>query len=377
MRISEITITQHRIPLDPPFPAAWDGRPRSAFDATLVRIRTDGGLEGIGSGDAMHGFGDYADLFLGEDPEDLERHHAILENIDFHAARPWPFDCALWDLRGKAEGRPVHQLLGSASSRVRAYASTGVLREPAAMAEQARAIVARGFRGLKLRFGRADLERDFEAVAAVRRAVGEDVEIMVDANQGWRMPWDTKPTWSFDAALRVARRLADYDVSWIEEPLHRGDYPGHARLRALSPVRLAGGELTRARHEFAALLAHECLDVYQPDAVLSQGITGLHRLALEVESRGLVFTPHTWGNGIGLLANAHLAAATRGRILEFPYDPPQWPLDARDFMLRAPIDVDAEGCMVLSSDPGLGITLDELVLKETRVQQTSYARRNP
>jgi L-alanine-DL-glutamate epimerase-like enolase superfamily enzyme len=207
----------------------------------------------------------------------------------------------------------------------------------------------------------------------VRDSVGSDVEIMVDVNQGWRMPWDTQPAWTVDDALPVAKGLAEHDVSWIEEPLHRGDYQGHARLRRESPVRLAGGELTREPYEFGELLAHECLDVYQPDAVLTRGITGLSRLARDVESRGLVFTPHTWGNGIGLLANAHLAATTRERILEFPYDPPEWPLEARDFMLRAPIEIDDEGSIQLSADAGFGITLCEETLARTRTRETVYA----
>lgn len=373
MKISEILVSRHRRPLDPLFPAAWDGRPREVFEATLVRVRTDSGLEGVGSGDAMHGFADYAGLFLGGDPFDRDRHHAILDNVAFHGARLWPLDCALWDLCGKASGRPVHRLLGAEGTKLRAYASTGVLREPEDEAEQARVLVERGFRALKLRFGREDLERDFETLAAVREAVGGEVEIMVDANQGWRMPWDTRPAWDVERALKVARRLSEFAVSWLEEPLHRGDYAGHRQLRAYSPVRIAGGELTRERHEFDALLAQECLDVYQPDAVCTLGLTGLSRLARDVEARGLVFTPHTWGNGIGLLANAHLASITRERILEFPYDPPEWPLEARDFMLCAPWDVDAEGGLELGSAPGLGIELDEARLKETLVSETSYA----
>ncbi len=200
---------------------------------------------------------------------------------------------------------------------------------------------------------------------------------MVDVNQGWRMPWDTQPAWDVGTALRVARRLGDFEVAWLEEPLHRGDYEGHRRLRAQSPVRIAGGELTRERHEFDALLAQECLDVYQPDAVLTLGITGLAHLARDVEARGLVFTPHTWGNGIGLLANAHLAAITRERILEFPYDPPEWPLAVRDFMLRSPAKVDTEGRLPLSDAPGLGIELDEARLKETLVSETSYTEGRP
>src|SRR5438105_1490883 len=100
-------ISHHQLPLDPPLRAAWDPRPRASFPATLVRVFDDEGRMGIGSGDSMYGFADYQQLFIGEDPLDLERHHAVLANIDFHAGRPWPLEVALWDLAGKIRGEPA------------------------------------------------------------------------------------------------------------------------------------------------------------------------------------------------------------------------------------------------------------------------------
>ena len=95
MKIERIAITRHRIDLDPPFYPAWDGRARDHFDATTVRVETDEGLVGIGSGDTMLGFASHEDLFIGCDPLDLDHHHAILCNLNFHYGRCWPLDLAL------------------------------------------------------------------------------------------------------------------------------------------------------------------------------------------------------------------------------------------------------------------------------------------
>ena len=103
--ITRIEISHHQLPLDPPFPAAWDTRPRTRFPATIVRIHDDAGHVGVGSGDAMYGFADFERHFIGEDPLDLDRHAAVLANIEFHAGRPWPFDVALWDLAGHIHDR--------------------------------------------------------------------------------------------------------------------------------------------------------------------------------------------------------------------------------------------------------------------------------
>ena len=290
----------------------------------------------------------------------------MLSNIDFHAGRPWPLDVALWDLAGKIADEPVWRLLGGHDGRVRAYASSGVHRPPHAMAEVARQSAALGFPALKLRMGRPSIEDDLAAVRAVRDAVGGALELMVDCNQGWRMPWDTREPWGLERASDVVARLEGERLYWIEEPLHRGDWAGYAELRRRSPARIAGGEMTREPYEFARMLTMGCLDVYQPDCVLTMGMAGLRDLAGTVVNAGHIFTPHTWGNGIGLMANLHLVAGTGGApFIEFPFDPPEWTVARRDFMLPRPVEIDGEGWIELSDRPGLGIDLDESALSRT------------
>lgn len=368
MKISAIEITHHRLSLDPPFHASWDTRPRTSFDATVVRVHTDEGLTGIGSGDLMVGFTGHEHLFVGEDPLRIERHFSVLSNISFHYGRCWPLDLALWDLAGKIAGLPVWKLLGGRSDRIPAYASSGTLRDPARLADAAERYLDEGFRALKIRFHRGDWRDDIAALNVVRNRVGDRLELMVDCNQGWRMPWDTAAPWSLKDALTVARELEDLDVYWMEEPLHRGDREGMRRLRDGVDVRVAGGEMTRELYEFRDLIRDGALDVLQPDAALVGGITGLRRVAVMAQEFGITFTPHTWTNGIGVVANAHLTAGiAEAPFIEFPYDPPEWSLDRRDFMLQQPIEVDEEGSLVLSDAPGLGVELDEARLAATRV----------
>src|SRR5579862_8851317 len=139
------------MPLDPPFFAAWDPQPRTTFDATIVRVETDEGLTGIGSGDTMAGFADFEHLFVGADPLAIARHARTLETISFHSGRYWPVEAALWDLLGKAVGKPVYTLLGGAVDRLAVYASLGELRAPATRAQDARALLDAGFRAVKVR----------------------------------------------------------------------------------------------------------------------------------------------------------------------------------------------------------------------------------
>jgi L-alanine-DL-glutamate epimerase-like enolase superfamily enzyme len=368
VKISGIGITQHRLRLDPPFRASWDTKPRTQFDATIVRVRTDEGPVGVASGDLMVGFAGHEQLFIGEDPLALERHYRVLSNINFHYGRCWPLDLALWDLAGKILGQPCWRLLGGLSDRVRAYASSGTLRDPAQLADAAERYLSRGFSALKIRFHRDDWRADIKALEAVRDRIGDRLELMVDCNQGWRMPWDTEPPWSLKDAIVVARELERLGVYWMEEPLHRADRDGMAALRQMTDVRIAGGEMTRELHEFRDLIAGGCLDVLQPDAALVGGITGLRRVAYMAQEHNLIFTPHTWTNGMGVTANAHLAAGTVGTpFLEYPYDPPEWDVDRRDFMMAEPLTVDAEGFIVLSAAPGMGYELNEVVLRQTRI----------
>src|SRR5204862_8080952 len=163
-----ITLTHHRLALAPPFNASWDTRPRTHFDATIVRIATDEGLVGVASGDMMVGFAGHEHLFIAQDPLAIERHFRVISNIGLHYGRCWPLDLALWDLAGKIAGQPCWKLLGGLSNKVRAYASSGTLRDAPAMAEVAEQYLALGFPAMTLRFHRGDWRDDIRALEAVR-----------------------------------------------------------------------------------------------------------------------------------------------------------------------------------------------------------------
>ena len=358
MKIERVRLERRSIELDPPFHAAWDPEPRRSFEATLVLVDTDEGLTGIGSGDTMDGFERFEHLFVGQDPLAVERHVAVLETITFHAGRYWPLEAALWDLAGKAAAKTVAELLGGQLEGLPAYASTGEQRSPDERAESAVQLREEGFRALKLRIDRTKLGEGLAAVEAVREAVSDSMEIMVDLNQGWRMPGDIRPALDFDTVSSVAARLRELDVFWLEEPLPRDDVKGYAALRQNGGLRIAGGEMARTTAELEAFEAADALDVYQPDAVLSVGLLRERELAERVTARGHSFTPHTWTNGIGLLANLHLTAGVGGGpYLEYPYDPPGWTPERRDFMLAEPIRVDSEGFVTVPARPGLGAEL--------------------
>ena len=246
VKITAIRLQRLTLPLDPPFPAAWDPVPRRSFSATLVRVETDEGVVGIGSGDTMDGFEPYKHLFIGQDPLAIERHVAVIETIDFHAGRSWPLEVALWDIAGQVAGQPVATLFGGALDGLPVYASCGMLLPAAARAESALRLRAEGFHALKIRVDPRRLEEGLAAVEATRLAVGDTMAIMVDLNQGWRMPGDLSPTIDHATARDIAARLAELDVLWLEEPLPGTDLAGLAALRATVPgIRIAGGEMTR------------------------------------------------------------------------------------------------------------------------------------
>ena len=360
MRITAIRLQRLVLPLDPPFLAAWDPSPRRSFEATLVRVETDVGLVGIGSGDTMNGFDDFVQLFVGRDALAIAQHARTLETISFHAGRYWPLEAALWDLLGQACGAPVAALLGGALADVPAYASWGSLRDPGQRAEDAHALVEEGFRGVKIRIARDRIDEGVAAVAAVRAAVGDRLDIMVDLNQWWRMPGDIERGLGPAEARRVIERLRDYGVLWVEEPLAGEDLTGMRSLREQTGVRIAGGEMARTFDELRLAMDADALDVYQPDVVLALGISGARTLADLALRRNRWFTPHTWTNGIGLLANLHVCAGVGGGpLLEFPYDPPGWTAERRDFMLAEPVTVGPHGTVSVPDAPGLGARLDE------------------
>ena len=360
MKITTIRLDRMRLVLDPPFAASWDPVPRRHFDATLVRVETDAGITGYGSGDTMDGFEAFADLFTGKDPLQIANHVKALETVSFHAGRYWPVEAALWDIIGKACGQPVATLFGGAADRLPAYASFGELKSPAARAEAVLAAREAGFRAVKIRIAREDVPSGLAAVRAAREAAGSDLAIMVDLNQWWRMAGDISPALDVAAVRRIAAELAELGVTWLEEPLPAADLAGMRQLREQCGIRVAGGEMARSVPELLDAMAAGALDVLQPDVVLAVGMLRARTVAELALQQGHWFTPHTWTNGLGLLANLHVAAGVGGGpYLEFPYDPPGWTPQRRDFFLARPVTVEADGTVAVPDAPGLGAEVDE------------------
>jgi L-alanine-DL-glutamate epimerase-like enolase superfamily enzyme len=360
MKIAAIRTQRLRLPLDPPFLAAWDPVPRRHFEATIVRVETDTGLVGIGSGDTMAGFDEFGHLFIGADALAIARHARTLETISFHAGRYWPLEAALWDLAGQATAQPVAVLLGGSVDRLPAYASWGELRGPEQRAEDARALVDQGFAAVKIRIARDRIDAGVAVVAAVRAAVGDRLELIVDLNQWWRMAGDIERGLGPVDARRAIERLRDHGVLWVEEPLAGEDREGMRALRQSTGVRIGGGEMARAFEDLRLALDADALDVYQPDVVLALGVSAARTFAELVLRRNRWFTPHTWTNGVGLLANLHLCAGVGGGpYIEFPYDPPGWTPQRRDFVLADPVAIEADGTLRVPQAPGLGVQLDE------------------
>jgi len=368
VQITSIGLDRLRLDLDPPFLAAWDPVPRRHFDATIVRVVTDEGLIGIGSGDTMAGLAGHQHLFIGQDPRDISRHVRAIETINFHGGRCWPLEVALWDIIGQATGQPVAALFGNALRRLPAYASCGELKSPTARAESALALREQGFRAMKIRIDRDRLDEGVAAVAATREAVGDDLEIMIDLNQSWRMAGDVDPALDLSSVRRTVRRLAELDVYWVEEPLPYHDRAGLRALRAETGMRIAAGEMLDSVPAVLDLLEHDALDVFQMDVVLALGMSRARTLGELALLKHRSFTPHTWSNGIGVLANLHVVAGIGGGpYLEFPYDPPGWTPQRRDFMLAEPVTVGDDGCIEVPQTPGIGAVLDPDAIDRWRI----------
>lgn len=368
MHITKIRLDRLRLKLDPPFLAAWDPMPRSHFDATVVRVETDEGVVGVGSGDTMDGFEAFEHLFIGTDPLQIMRHIKAIETINFHAGRFWPLEAALWDIIGKVTHLPVSALFGNVATRLPAYMSTGELKAPQARVESAIAGREQGFRAMKIRVDHHHLESGLQSVRGVREALGEDFIIMVDLNQSWRVAGDTAPACDVKTVSRAIGRLQELDVYWVEEPLPYTDLHGHAELRRTTHTRIAGGEMLPSFDDALAYLEHDLLDIYQMDCVLAIGMHRARTVAELAHHRNRQFTPHSWTNGIGLLANLHVAAGVGAApYFEFPYDPDGWTLERRDFMLTSPIRIDSEGFINVPNAPGLGVDLNEEAIQRWTV----------
>jgi D-galactarolactone cycloisomerase len=331
---------------------------------TLVIVRTDEGLTGIGSvftnaGLVRAALAVMEPLYRGENALEPERVSEKLHQHTFWLGRGGSLthtisgiDIALWDILGQATGQPVGRLLGGRyRDRVRPYASI-LMDQPEPLAEQLGEIAASGFRAFKMGwgpFGRESHTLDEQIVRTARDAVGPDAQLMVDAG-GSDAFWSNGLKW----ALHTADMLAAYDVAWFEEPLNPDALEDFVILRRQAPLPIAGGEVLTRRQAFAAWLQAGAFDIVQPDVTKVGGISEERRIGWMAREHGAKFIPHGWNTAIGLAADLHLASAFPDTDLVEYIDGSPYV----DEIVEQPWRLDDDGMLAIPDRPGLGIALD-------------------
>ena len=287
MLITDVRTQLVEFPFDAPFYPAWArGRNMPALQMVLIRVETDEGITGIGAAhagpEAMIAIDRFVKpYFVGEDPLAVERLTVVLRDAEILGPPLYCMEIPLWDIVGKRAGLPVYRLWGGYASRVEVYCATAEVRSAEQRVDDVQRLIDEGFKAVKLRFHRPDPRDDLAVVAAVRDAVGDRIEIMVDGNQAGVEPGHGgHETWGYRLALEVAHELERMGCYWLEEPLPRHNYDDLARLRdRLETLRVDGGEDNHGLHEFQLLLDRRCFDVLTPDALLSEGVFQLRKLA--------------------------------------------------------------------------------------------------
>lgn len=375
MRISHIDLWHVQVPLHGTFYPSWiPGFPQTENRFTLIRLRTDDGLEGFSAGPAMgherQGLGSLLGPYLlGERADDLVTIRQRVREMGYLGVRLGWIEAACWDLIGKARKLPVWRLLAPeapTTGDVKLYLSTGQGRAGPEHARVIEAALAQGFDTVKLRVHSPTLEEDVAQMREARRLGGDAVHLGVDANQAWRVGVVTDiAAWSYERALTFCREMHQLRFDWVEEPLAMDDYAGLSKLREAVEVDLTGGELNnQGLPEFGVMLERRCYDVYQPDAVFTGGIAETWQIIQRVKAAGARYTPHTWTNGIGFAINLQLYAASPWRAdskLEYPDDAP-WVPQARDGLLAEPF-LHQRGRLSLPTKPGLGFDIDARQLR--------------
>jgi len=380
MRITDVEVLRLDVPLSGSgYKPAWSPRTTAkSWPCSVARITTDEGIVGIGAQKYWNPtlIGMIKKVLVEEicDPTYVGRFSEIVDPLrNTYGDRFCCFEVALWDLIGKETGKPIHQLLGAYRDKILAYASTAEIRKPKDRARNAVSLMERGFKAIKLRFHDPKPEKDIAVARAVREAVGDSMEIMIDANQarrpyaGGTRTWE-RPLWSLKTATKIVSQLEKLDVLWLEEPLPASDLEGLAKLRESTSVMIAGGEAEFGVTPFRDYVNHESLDILQPDAQYCGGILIAKKIAAIAEASGKWCIPHTWGVGMIMAADLQLIGSLPDcPYLEYPLEPPGWTVEARDSILKDPLEIDSNGYVNIPKGPGLGVELDEEALKKYRV----------
>jgi L-alanine-DL-glutamate epimerase-like enolase superfamily enzyme len=365
--ISSVTLSSVVLPLKTEISDAkvFTGRQKPMTEVVFLfaEIATTDGLQGVGfsyskraGGPAQYAHAkEVAELLVGEDPSDIPRLYDRLLWAGASVGRSGvatqalaAIDDCLWDLKAKRAGLPLAKLIGAHRDSVRTYnTSGGFLNTPLQqLKENAAAFLEAGGGGIKIKVGHPDSRVDMERVRAVREIVG-DRPFMVDANQQWDRP----------TAMRMGRRLEEFDLVWIEEPLDAYDVEGHRQLADALDTPIATGEMLASVAEHVRLIEGRACDIIQPDAPRVGGITQFLRLATLADQAGLQLAPH-----FAMEIHVHLAAT-------YPREPWVEHFDWLAPLFNEELEV-REGRMFIPDRPGLGITLTDQCRAWTRESVT-------
>jgi L-alanine-DL-glutamate epimerase-like enolase superfamily enzyme len=363
-RIVWVKLSLAFLPLATPISDAkvFTGRQKPLTEVAMIfaEIRTRDGHEGLGfayskraGGPGMYAHGkEIAHELLGEDPSDIQRlwiklswAAASVGRSGLSAQGIAPFDVALWDMKAKRARLPLAKLLGAHRDSVRLYNTSGGFLSTALprVLENIDASLARGLGGIKIKVGHPDRNVDLQRVEAVRKKLGDNFPLMVDANQQWDRP----------TAARICRILEQYNLTWIEEPLDAYDADGHSALAAALDTPIATGEMLTSFREHADLIEKHASDFVQPDAPRVGGITEFLKIMQLADYHGLSMAPH-----FAMEIHLHLAAA-------YPREPWlehfEWlePLFNERLVMK-------DGRMQVPNRPGLGFTLSDQAVAWTK-----------
>ncbi len=348
-------------------------------DGVLVRVHTDEGITGLGEIDSSPSVAKaiidappshkicsgLAALLVGENPLEIGRLWQKMYRGSLYFGRRGAaihaisgVEIALWDIAGKAAGKPVHALLGGARRKsIKAYASTLMPDTPDEAARVVEAQLRAGFKAVKLGWGPLGKSAalDVALVAAARKAGGPDFDLMLDVGKGWT---------SAREGIDRARRMQEHNLYWIEEPFWPDDYDKYAALAAAVPTPIAGGEEETTLADFERLAEKGHVEVLQPDVTRAGGISECLRVADYARRKGRRCVLHAWSTGIIKAATLHvLAAMDEAEYMEYCVQTTDLnqKLVAEKFPLK-------DGHVAIPDRPGLGIELDETVLKQYAVQ---------
>jgi len=374
MKIKKITCHVLTSAVERPFTSSrgWLYKTRGTC---LVEIETDDGIVGWGECYGPSAVAktfietQYAPWVVGRDPFDVEviwegLYNRIKDygNKGMAIAAISGIDIALWDIIGKACGKPVHKMIGGAfRNEVEAYATglyfTDMDRLVEEAVEEATKFVSQGFKAVKMKIGLGSIQKDVDRVAAVREAIGPDIKLMVDANHCFSVP----------TAIRLGRKLEELDIEWFEEPVSPEDIDGYIEVSRALDMAVAGGENEFTRWGFKDAITKRAMDIVQPDVCAAGGITECKKIATLASTHCVECVPHAWGSAIGLAATIHFLAAIPDQPPSFRPFPPMLEFEQcenpfRDHLVLDPI-VQVDGIVKVPTGPGLGIEIDRSIIE--------------